>query len=57
MKKLFVILFALVLAVGVNAQTLTVKQFQESAMALMQQGDFTNAMVALEKAKPLSRKI
>jgi tetratricopeptide (TPR) repeat protein len=53
MKKLFVILFALVLAVGVNAQTLTVKQFQESAMALMQQGDFTNAMVALEKAKAI----
>jgi len=53
MKKLFFILFALVLAVGVNAQTPTVKQFQESAMALMQQGDFTNAMVALEKAKAI----
>jgi Tfp pilus assembly protein PilF len=56
MKKIFVILFALVLAVGVNAQTPTVKQFQESAMALMQQGDFTNAMVALEKAKAIEPK-
>ncbi len=53
MKKVFFILFALVLTVGVNAQTPTVKQFQESAMALMQQGDFTNAMVALEKAKAI----
>ena len=39
------------LALQLFAQAPTVKQLQESAMALMQQGDFTNAMVALEKAK------
>jgi len=53
MKKLFFILIMAALASNVYAQTPTVKQFQESAMALMQQGDFTNAMVALEKAKAL----
>ncbi len=53
MKKLFFILVIAVLAANVNAQTPTVKQFQESAMSLMQQGDFSNAMVALQKAKTL----
>lgn len=53
MKK-FVFLFCLVtLVLQGMAQTPTVKEFQASAMALMQQGDFSNAMVALEKAKAL----
>lgn len=53
MKK-FVFLFCVVtLVLQGMAQTPTVKEFQASAMALMQQGDFSNAMVALEKAKAL----
>lgn len=51
MKKLFLGCCGFLLAMQLSAQAPTVKQLQESAMALMQQGDFSNAMVALEKAK------
>lgn len=53
MKKIVFLFCLVILVLQGMAQTPTVKEFQASAMALMQQGDFSNAMVALEKAKAL----
>lgn len=49
--KLVYIFVLLSIFVEVNAQSPSIKQFQETAHTLLQQGDFVNAVTALQRAR------
>ena len=51
MKKGLIGLLLCFFVLDINAQTLTVKQLQENATQLLQQGDYSNAVTLLLKAR------